>query len=171
MPQEGHPMKPLSFAKIDSSRTHDAVQILRELKPMIGSPAHRAKIQNALDLLEHDLRLCPVGDLEEWRSTYAPAWSGKKKHEEFFRLCLANGRVHKDEIARIIGTPEDPANDSAVRAFVSRLRKSLDGVEATLIIEDAGRDGYYSTQAKPTICTVNIGSEAMPSKVLQFRHR
>ena len=158
-------MKPLLFARSNTSASHDAVAIMKELRPMLGIAAHRATIQEAIALLESDLRLAPSESLEQWRQTYAPRWEGKKVHEQFFRLCIANGRAHRDEIARILGTPEEPATLTAVRQFVTRLRTSLEFVEATFVIEDAGRDGYYSTQALPVIQTLNISGKKPLKKV------
>jgi|LakMenE18May11ns_1017448.scaffolds.fasta_scaffold9941659_7 hypothetical protein len=69
MPQEGHPMKPLSFAKIDTSH----IRCVEDLLVRIESNPHAAAEISGMDpwerwVLGHGMSVLIEADLDEWQA-------------------------------------------------------------------------------------------------------
>lgn len=119
---------------------------LLKLKEKTGDPRFRADLAEAVADLDEFRRTAPREALEQWKLAHAPKWIGTKKQEAVIRLGIAQGYAGRDEIAALLsGDDDDPVSNEAVRAFMTRLRASLEKAKATATVKIAGRDGVYRT--------------------------
>lgn len=123
---------------------------LRKIHEKTRDPLLRVELAKAIGDLDDFERVAPPEALEQWRRVHAKNWSGTKNGEKVVRLFLALGEVHRDDIAAIIGTDDEPASNVAVRAAIRRLREDLNNAKATAIVKPAGRDGVYRTHDPTT---------------------
>jgi hypothetical protein len=123
-------------------RCRDRLLAIRE---KTRDPLLRVELAKAIGDLDDFERVAPPEALEQWRRVHAKNWSGTKNGEKVLRLFLALGDVHRDEIAAIIGTDDEPASNVAVRGAIRRLREDLEKAKATATVKPAGRDGVYRT--------------------------
>jgi len=134
----------------------NAKTLLMKLKPYL-QPQQRVVIAEALLNIERYERQSPPDSLSDWCRRFAPSWNPSGRNISLMRLFLANGQVHRDEIAWVIGRHDQPASDVAVRAHITRLRNELERSCAMASIAKAGRDGQYSThQIKRSIQTLML---------------
>ena len=119
---------------------------LLALKEKSGDPLLRAEIMKAVaDLDEFRLSVTP-DEFEKWRLTYAPKWNPSRRDTRVMRFWIAKGEADRDDLAALMSGDDDyPVSNDAVRAYISRLRGSLEQAKATATVRIAGKDGVYRT--------------------------
>ncbi len=148
----------------------NARRIFEDLKRRTRNMADRVEIEKGLAELREFESLSPPSDFDQWCRLHAADWHPSAKDIAVMRLFLACGRAHRDEIARIIGTPENPASNESVRRYFSDLRKRLFKAKATATIKIASHSGTYHTH-DPQIRTIDLPVEKPSGTVLRFGHR
>jgi len=111
-----------------------------------GVPLLKAEIMKVVaDLDEFRLSVSPE-QFEKWRLTHAPKWNPSLRDTRVMRFWIAKGEADCNDVASLMSSDDDePASNDAVRAYISRLRTSLEQVKATAIVLPAKRDGVYRT--------------------------
>ena len=160
-------------------RLQNARRIFEELKSRTRNMADRVEIEKGLAELREFENLSPPSDFDQWCRLHAADWNPSAKDIAVIRFILACGRAHRDEIARIIGTPDNPASNESVRRYMSDLRRRFFKAKATATIPIAGRSGEYHThdpviQSQPPQPVNNPGGVFRVQnggEVLRFPHR
>ena len=148
----------------------NAVDLLQTLKQRLTTPRDRAIVAQVIEELRRHEASAPPSDFDAWCRVHAPYWQPSARHIAVFRLWLACGQIHRDEIAMLIGTPESPASNEAVRKYVCDLRVKLERAGATATIKTATRDGVYRTHDPSAPVALNIPQPAPGVKVLRLGH-
>lgn len=112
-----------------------------------GDPLLKAEIMKVVaDLDEFRLSASPE-QFEKWRLAHAPKWNPSFRDTRVMRFWIAKGEAGRDDVASLMSSDADdkPVSNEAVRAYISRLRVSLELAKATVTVRPAGKDGVYRT--------------------------
>jgi len=149
---------------------HSAAELLRKLKARLATVNDRAIVAEVLELLRQHEASAPPAALDAWCRVHGGNWQPSARDTAVMRYLLACGQAQRDEVARLIGTPEQPASNEAVRKYFCDLRLRLERADATATVLPAKRDGVYRTHDS-TIQTLCMKQETPARLVFRIGHR